>query len=347
MPPYRPSALEVLNAPEAFDPDRPEQVAAVYFRSEGGMSLPEARPIDADGVWFYHIDRAVDHIRNGMDFIIVITGKTGRGKSTVAITFCDRLRNALNAELGLHEVFDPEQDVIYRLSDLIYRIFQSSGENPLVLLADEGVTVGAQAQAGASPEGLILEQTLSICRVKRATVCFLNPTFEGTASSIRKRRAEYWIHVEEKGRATSFHATDALPKDVLRDSRFLKDRQPFNSIEFDSLEGDTIWERYTDKMLVAKNRVLLDLALRAVALEFARGLRIPEWAFPLLEERQPEWFVREMKHAGGADHPFKHGKGPLPPPPQKLPCRFRCGKKLLWYNREQHEASCAKRPKGK
>jgi hypothetical protein len=288
-----PGPLEIVNSPEAFDPDRPDQQAAVFLRDLTGLDQPELEPVDAEGVWVFWIDRIVDLIVSGRDFVGIIDGDPGEGKSTLALEFCSRVRNALNAELGIRDTFDPRRDVLSRLSNLLYRIYQSSGDRPVVLQADEGCLVGAQARSGTSEEGLMLDQGLSVCRIKGCTIFVLHPTIAGVAATVKQRRGRYWFHVEERGRATAFKVRTSLPKNLLRDLPFTKERQPYHRIIFDSLEGDPLWVSYSQVKIEATNRTLLDLALRAVALEFVRGLSVPDWAVPYLEKRKPRWWVQE------------------------------------------------------
>jgi hypothetical protein len=345
---YAPRPTEVVNSFQTFGLDRPDQVAATYLRASAGLGLPPYVPTDGNSVWDFWIDRVVGLILNGWDFVGIVTGDPGVGKSVLTLQFASRLRNALNAELGVNERFDTKRDVLYRLSDLAYRVYQSSGDNPVVLQGDEGCTVGAQAQAGASPEGIILDQVLSVCRIKATSLFLLHPSILGVASFIRQRRGRYWFHVESPsdgsplrlGVATAFRATAALPREALRRLPFVKERQPFHRLRFGSLDGDPLFTAYSAEKIAATDRILLDLALRAVALEFNRGLAVPEWSVPILEDRKPAWWTRERVRLG------KKG-GPLPPLPATRLCRWGCGKGGVDPNLVQHEAFCAKRPKGK
>jgi hypothetical protein len=295
---YRPSPLEVLNSPGTFDPSRHEHIAATYLRSATGMELPSGEPVDEEGVWAYWMEKIVGLIVSGHDFVGIIDGDPGEGKSTLGLEFCLRLRNALNVVLGADDVFDIRRDVIYRLSNLLYRILQSSPDRRVILQADEGCMVGAQAKSGMSEEGAILDRALSVCRIKGVSLFVLHPTIRGVASAIRQRRGRNWFHVERRGTATAFRMRTSLPKDLLRDLPFTKEREPFARITFRSLEDDPRWSIYSEAKIEETNRELLDLALRAVALEYARGLAPPPWAIPYLDKRRPRWWAQETGRPG-------------------------------------------------
>jgi hypothetical protein len=275
---YLPSALDILTSDGALDPLLPENVVLSRLREMVGSDLPEGKPVDEEGVVQHWVDYIVGLILDKKDCVVIVDGTPGEGKSTFSLWICLRIREALNRALKVQEQFKVDRDVTYRLSSLIHRINQSSREKPSVVLADEGILVGAQARAGSYDASIILERVLSIARIKGVTMFILAPSIWGLAASVRDRRARLWFHVEERGRSTAFVLRDAIPFKRPKELPFGKARQPWCRIEWGDMESDPIWTPYEGQKLDITTETLADSEVEALKIERKAGLRPPEWA---------------------------------------------------------------------
>jgi hypothetical protein len=206
--------------------------------------------------------------------------------------------------------------VVYRLSDLVRRVYASSREDPSVVIADEGCLIGAQSGSGLSEAGKLLDRTLSICRILGCSLFLISPSIWGVAAFVRARRAKVWWHVERRGLSTAFLLGSSVQWTPPRKLPFVKARQPWSKLRWPSLENDKIWSKYEPTKLEVTRNALVDAAIVAGKLERKAGLR----------PSGPEQMDYE-----------------LPPPPSRSPCRF-CGKAVGTHQLRQHEAACPKRP---
>jgi hypothetical protein len=277
-PALHPRALDILRSPGSFDPASPRNIGRVRLRELMGSDLPDATPIDASTVIEHWVDYIVGLILDKKDCVVMCDGTPGEGKSTFSLWLCLLVRQALNQALGTRQNFEVERDICYRLSDLIHRILQSSRENPSVILADEGVLVGAQARAGSYDASLLLDRVLSLSRIQGATLFILAPSIWGLASAVRDRRARLWFHVERRGLSTAFILREAIPFKRPKELPFSKARQPWSKLRWDSLESDPVWAPYEARKITVTKSALHDSEVEALKVEKKLGLSPPAWA---------------------------------------------------------------------
>ncbi len=290
-----PTALEFLSSPEAFDPDSPESRLDRFTRNVIGSEVPEGTPVDQGAIAEYWVTTLADRILDNWDNCTLITGEPGVGKSNLGIWWCVRLKDRLGMETGTSRDWDPLHDKVTRLSDLEERVYQSSRANPWVGLIDEGVLTGAQAGAGLSPQGRILDRTLTICRAKCASLFLLIPNPWGLAAFARMRRIRYWAHVESRGVATMFEVSDRLEFKRPNALPFQKVRRPWSRLEFPSLEetDSKLWAKYSVDKMETIAEVLVDSEMEAARLEAKEGMR----------PRGPKDMQFYDKGAGGRERP--------------------------------------------
>lgn len=250
-----------------------------HLRHLVGSDLPEGTPIDDAAVVDHWVDWYVDRILDKMDTVTAVTGKPGIGKSNFTLWLAMKVRERLGRILGTARVLDLQADVVYRLTTFIDRVYKSSRENPGVVIADEGVLVGAQAGAGLSDVGKLLDRVLSIARIKACTVFILHPNIWGLAAFVRNRRAEVWMHAEKRGLTTAFMLKTTLDFTPPTQLPFKKVRQPWAKIRWPSLEGDAVWSSYEPAKLENTNQALVDAEIEAAKVEKKMGMRPPGPAF--------------------------------------------------------------------
>ena len=321
-----PSALHRLTSPESFDPTAISNLTGRHLRGMIGNDLPEATPVDDAEVVDHWVEYFVDRILDKKDTIAIVDGEPGEGKSNFTLWLGSKIRYRLGVEIGGPKVLDLEHDVVYRLTTLVHRVYESSREKPSVIIADEGVLVGAQGSAGLSDAGKILDRVLSIGRIQGCTIFLLHPSVWGLASFVRNRRAKVFFHVERRGLTTAFTLKSAMDFTPPKQLPFKKARQPWAKLRWPSLENDPIWRNYEPTKIETTKESLVDSEIAAWAIEKKAGMRPPgPWAMDYVNGTGAQ--------VGGEDtHTPTYS------------CRF-CGRPMPSQGQgRQHEAACPKRP---
>ncbi len=284
--PSIPTALVRLTSTDAFDARAPSNMVSRRLRELTGSVLPTSVPVDDAGIAEYWVDYHVDRILDKKDTVVVVDGEPGEGKSTFTLWMASRVRRKLGQLMGTARTLDLDNDVVYRLSTLVHRVYLSSRENPSVIVADEGVLVGAQGTSGMSDAGAILDRVLSVGRIQACTIFVLHPSVWGLASFVRARRAKVFFHVEHRGLSTAFTLKSAMEFTPPRQLPFKKARKPWARIKWGSLESDPIWDLYEPNKIETTKQMLVDSEIQALKLEKKAGMRPPgPWAMDYWQER--------------------------------------------------------------
>jgi len=276
--PY-PTALSRLTSPDSFDSASLSNVTRRHLRRLIGSDLAEATPVDDSDVADHWVQYFVDRIIDRKDTVVIVDGEPGEGKSTFTLWFGSKVRDRLGRETGGQRKLDLEHDVVYRLTTFVHRVYESSRDKPSVIIADEGVLVGAQGSSGLSDAGKILDRVLSIGRIQGCTIFLLHPNVWGLASFVRNRRAKVLFHVEHRGLTTAFTLKSAMDFVPPRQLPFKKARQPWSKLRWPSLDNDPIWSTYEPGKLEVTKQTLVDTEIEAAKIEKKAGLRPPgPWA---------------------------------------------------------------------
>ena len=274
-----PTALDRLRSPESFDFTAPGNGLGRHLRWIIGSDLAEATPVDDTDVMEHWVQYYVDRILDKKDTVTIVDGEPGEGKSNFTLWLAIKIRDHLGRELGKSRVMDLQNDVVYRLTTFIHRVYQSSRENPSVVIADEGVLIGAQGSSGLSDAGKILDRVLSVGRIQGCTMFVLHPSVWGLASFVRNRRAKVLMHVEKRGLTTAFTLKSAMEFTPPRQLPFKKAKQPWCKIRWPSLEADPVWAPYEGEKLETVKQTLVDSEMEAWRIEKKAGMRPPgPWA---------------------------------------------------------------------
>lgn len=278
------TALDRLASSASYSLADYGNVSTRHMRSIVGTQLPEATPVDDVAVVDHWVDYYVDRILSKRDTVTIVDGEPGEGKSNFALWLGTKVRQRLSHEIGGPKRLNLEDDVVYRLTTFIHRVYQSSRDEPSVIIADEGVLVGAQAGAGLSDVGRILDRVLSVARIKGCTVFILHPNVWGLASFVRNRRAKVLMHVEYRGLTTAFTLKGTMDFTPPTQLPFKKVRQPWSRLRWPSLENDPIWAHYEPAKLEVTNQTLVDSEMEAARVEKQAGMRPPgPWAMDYWE----------------------------------------------------------------
>ena len=274
-----PAALGRLTSPLSLNSRTAPHIVSRHLRGLAGGGLPLATPVDNDAVADHWVEYYVDRILDKKDTVTIVDGEPGEGKSNFALWLGSKVRDRLGHETGTTKMLDLEKDVVYRLTTFVHRVYESTREKPSVIIADEGVLVGAQGTSGLSDAGQILDRVLSVGRIKGCTIFVLHPSVWGLASFVRNRRAKVFMHVERRGLTTAFTLKSAMDFVPPRQLPFSKAHQPWAKIRWPSLENDSIWQEYEPEKLEVTQQTLVDSEIEAAKIEKKAGLRPPSAAF--------------------------------------------------------------------
>ncbi|HEY1197309.1 MAG TPA: hypothetical protein VGG32_01095 [Thermoplasmata archaeon] len=274
-----PAALNRLTSAESFDPAAISNVTGRHLRQIIGSDLKEATPVDDEDEINYQAGFLVDRVMNKEDTVVIVTGEPGVGKSMFTMMLGSIVKRRLGLETGTSRTLDLELDIVSRLTTFSRRVYQSSRKNPLVVIGDEGVLVGAQSGSGLTGPGRILDRVLSVSRIKACTIFILHPSIWGVAAFVRNRRAKVWYHVERRGLTTAFILKDALDFTPPHLLPFKKMRHPWNRIHWESIENKPMWAAYEPAKLETVNQTLVDAEIQAAEFEKKEGMRPPSAAF--------------------------------------------------------------------
>lgn len=297
--PFHLDSVEDLQSPWDVDPADPHAIMETRIRELTDTELPSGGiPPDKEAMRAHWVDTLVGRVIDRKDTVVIIDGEPGEGKSALGRELTLAVINALNAVLPDRKMqFSLEDDVPYRLSSFIYGVYRSSYAMPRVLMGDELELIGGQARAGADEKQLLLDRTLSVCRIKSCTGLMLIPNIRGAPAFIRDRRAKIWMHVEWRGEATVFELEKAI--DFKRPGKlpFKKAKQPFHRLTWEDPDKDPGWSDYQGWKLANTNAALLRFIYQAIELEKKEGLRPPEWMVDLPQAEIP----RPIRQPGMTD----------------------------------------------
>ena len=190
------------------------------------------------------LDKVIDE---DFDRVILIVGKEGVGKSTLAILLGYLITEERNKKLGIDRPFEIETNISYDLKKLKRQVFKDSVSGDVRIIDESAITGGYKRDAMGRMNRL-LNKTLMTCRSRNQILLFLIPDINEVESYVRKRchsiirvvgRGHAWIYgVDELGKI----GWDIKKRQVVfrRKARYHLER--YRTVE-DMLSKD-IWNRY-------------------------------------------------------------------------------------------------------
>ena len=148
-----------------------------------------------------------ERLNKGFDSVICITGRVGRGKSTLAIKLAEQI--AKRAKVP----FDLEENIIYdpNPKDVKAKIWDLPEGSPVIL--DEGIRA-LYKRNWWTEENKFLVQMFNICRKKKKAIMICTPFFRQIDDGVRNERVNLWIDLLDRGVAIAH---------VPADSQYMKD----------------------------------------------------------------------------------------------------------------------------
>ena len=196
--------------------------------------------------------------RQNMDTVIAVTGRKGKGKSTLAF----QLARALDPKFTL-------QQVVYRAADMAdlfvsLRVKQAAvyDEAALGLLSTDWATTEAKA----------LVAMVTILRPKRLTMILCLPKFRRLNSSFREDLVDLWVKINRRGYAVVHPAEEAERYTERHGIGWFPDPE-WNPLQWDSLQGDPEWKLFERRRWAQSEQFLRTKA-------FLIGAKLPGGSSP-------------------------------------------------------------------
>jgi len=226
-------------------------------------------------------------VYNGVDAILVITGRERFGKSTLAMiiwAYFDHLR----AEWGLTPTMDLENKVTYIPEDYARKIEESEGTQGDVVFYDEAGT-GMYNRESMSRQNVDLNKILMTCGYKNLVHILNLPNFFALDKEVRSRRVAALFVVTAHPRSIEFkgHTITKLEKgwfrtysakdlqEIWKDTRTSKVHYPrtkYGDLRFESLEGTPIWLEYEKVSHKHKRKYIQRLSGDLRRMRYKKGL---------------------------------------------------------------------------
>ncbi len=188
-------------------------------------------------------------LKKDYDRVVLIVGKEGVGKSTLAILLAHLVQKTKQKNnIGDTSEFDINENVYYDLKKLKKSVFKSSSSGD-VRIIDEAAITGGYRREAMGKQNRLLNRTLMTCRSRNQILFFLIPSINSVESYILERCSTL-IRVVNRGHAWIFH-----DKEIRRYIRWnpksrryqFKQRPFLHSEKYSSIDyhlGAEEWEKY-------------------------------------------------------------------------------------------------------
>ena len=184
------------------------------------------------------------------DRVILIVGKVGMGKSSLALILAHIIAEQRNKIVGTDRPFVLEKQLYYDLDKLTYDVFHDSKAGD-VRIVDEGATAGGYKRQAMSKENKKLNTALMTCRSKNQILFLLLPDLNDVDYALI-RRSHNVIRIVNRGHAWIYKETEKAkfirwnPK--IKRLQF-KQRPFFHLEKFRTVQkilGTREWEKYIE-----------------------------------------------------------------------------------------------------
>lgn len=186
-------------------------------------------------------------IKEDFDRVILVVGKEGVGKSTLAILLGYLITEERNKALGIDRPFEIEHNVSYNLLKLKKKVFKDSVSGDVRIIDESAVTGGYKREAMGKMNRL-LNKTLMTCRSRNQILFFLIPSINAVESYIRER-CHSIIRVVGRGHAHVYAENEkhlVVWDRKLKRVRFRK-RPKYHLEMFRTVQdmlGQDVWNKY-------------------------------------------------------------------------------------------------------
>ena len=186
-------------------------------------------------------------IKEDFDRVVLVVGKEGVGKSTLAILLGYLITEERNKALGIDRPFEIETNVSYNLHKLKRQVFKDSVSGDVRIIDESAITGGYKREAMGKMNRL-MNKTLMTCRSRNQILFFLIPSINAVESYIRER-CHAIIRVVGRGHAHLYAENEkhlVVWDRRLKRVKFRK-RPKYHLERFRTVEdmlGKDVWNRY-------------------------------------------------------------------------------------------------------
>ncbi len=192
----------------------------------------------------------IDTLKLDYDHPILIVGKEGVGKSTLAILLADLLIKTRNKIEGTDDKLVIDNILYYDLTKLIKDVF-SSGRSGDVRLIDEGAITGAYKREAMSKDNRSLNKTLMTCRSRNQILIILVPNINSVDRDVLDR-CKTIIRVVNRGHAwlvAESEKNTCIKWNPRTRRLYFKQRPHFHLEKYRDVKtilGENIWKEYIE-----------------------------------------------------------------------------------------------------
>lgn len=215
------------------------------FYEEPSSRMPDVW--DELSIRRYWYDQWMDAVSDDYDVSILVDGKSGIGKSALAVTIGMQLDRTFTHKTVLdHIAFTAEE----------FLACIEKAKKGQVVIYDEAVR-GMLSTDTFAAEQKALVTAFAIIRAKNLIMILLAPEIWQVAKSFRARRAQWWIHVEDRGIAWVHVRDDSVRYEQDSKLHIYKD-VVHGPLTWDDLKGTRIWAAYYKLKMDRVNSYLHD-----------------------------------------------------------------------------------------
>ena len=193
-------------------------------------------------------DMLIDCLKLDYDYPILIVGKEGVGKSTLALLLADLVIKTRNKNQNRNDKLDINKLVYYDLDKLRKDVFKS-GESGDIKIVDEGAITGGYKREAMSKDNRLLNKTLMTCRSRNQIILFLIPSIDAVDRHLYDR-AKCVIRVVNRGHAWIIHENEkkiCIKWDKINRKYKFKQRPHFHLEKYRDVKtilGEKVWNDY-------------------------------------------------------------------------------------------------------
>ena len=191
-------------------------------------------------------DRAIN---DDFDRVVLVIGKEGVGKSTLALILGKLYALYRSKNLGSEVKFTPKKNVYYDLNKFEKDVMSKDTLPGQIRIVDEAVTAGGYRGGYNTRDNKSLDKLLMKCRSKNQLIFFLIPNINKVSPYIIERAATV-IRVVGRGRAYIYNEAEKnkFVKKYSNKYYFQKppalDNEQYNTVEWHL--GESFWNEYKE-----------------------------------------------------------------------------------------------------
>lgn len=187
-------------------------------------------------------------VNQDFDRIILVVGKEGVGKSTLAVLLGDLIHKKRKELYGNETLFEVEKNIYYDLGKLRNDVYNNA-ESGDVRIIDEAVLTGGYRRDAMGKDNRSLNRVLMTCRSRNQILVFLIPSINSVESYIIERACAV-VRVVQRGHAWIYSEREKkrfITWDPRKRGYVYRDKPKYHKEMYKSIDyhlGEDVWLRY-------------------------------------------------------------------------------------------------------